>query len=262
MKKTALAVLLALSIFIAGCSKTAQPIATQPTATLKMAPTGTDEEIINKYLQDSKEWLSDAEEEIALKEGYRLGGQGIMAIDVGNYWSDGSGDEVAYYLPVMYQVEGRPEIVGITKRGELKINDKTLDIHGNCGGEQIMRGYEGNLYYESGIISHWAYGTQTNYNGLPEDSVYCGVSAWAGHIFRSGSDVYTFNFEPLVPNRQAEKTVQKIATGVKSIIVADYAWNSDRWSQPLFLMVDGSIKVYDDNDGQLYDIHQEGGYRK
>ena len=73
---------------------------------------------------------------------------------------------------------------------------------------------------------------------LPEGSVYRGYSYWAGFIFQSEDKVYSV-FQP----RAIMNTIL-IAEGVDTVIATDYMLTSDAWSNPLFLMKDGSLKGY------------------
>ena len=87
---------------------------------------------------------------------------------------------------------------------------------------------------------------------IDSEAIYCGISEMTGFIFRKGDTVYSVDFD---------LTEQKtIATGVKFVIDTDYAHNSDGWSQPLFLMEDGSVKAYIRWEEELVGPIYEGGY--
>ena len=119
----------------------------------------------------------------------------------------------------------------------------------------------------NGIFTTYKYGEPTESIEVPKDSVYCGHSFWEGYIIRSGTDVYAVNLFPI-------SNILCIAHNVSFVIDAEYHYSSDRWSQPLFLMADGSIKVYisntrikkelnkeSDDPIFLYDPLTEGAYR-
>lgn len=94
---------------------------------------------------------------------------------------------------------------------------------------------------ETGTVTVWEFGeVYETLTGIPQDSVYCGFSRFEGYIFRSGTDVYSLD----VNTWDADGTVSCIAHNVKYVIDADYRASSDPWSQPLFIMADGSVKVY------------------
>lgn len=84
------------------------------------------------------------------------------------------------------------------------------------------------------------------------DAKYCGWSYWCGLIFRDGSNVFAIKCD-------AKKRL--IAENVALVIDSDYRATSDAWSQPLFLMTDGSVKVYigwNNEDGYLVNVGEYG----
>lgn len=102
---------------------------------------------------------------------------------------------------------------------------------------------------KTGIVTVWQFGESIDeYTGIPQGSIYCGYSNFEGYIFRSGTDVYCINTEK-VYNEETETLEEVVYTAciahnVKYVIDADYRASSDPWSQPLFIMTDGSVKVY------------------
>lgn len=100
---------------------------------------------------------------------------------------------------------------------------------------------------------------------VPEGATYTGYSFWEGAIFRVGSDVYVVsNFQYKAQNNG----VHVIAHKVKEVIIADYYLNDEAYSNPLFLMEDGSIKAYSslegggelDDESRLVTPEVEGGF--
>ena len=113
----------------------------------------------------------------------------------------------------------------------------------------------------------YQYGKEVDSCEIPEDSVYCGHSFFEGYIIRTGSDVYAVNMFPI-------KNVTCIAHNVSYVLDSDYFYSTDRWSEPLFLMEDGTAKVYigsirvqeeldvePDDPIFLYEPLNEGSYR-
>lgn len=118
---------------------------------------------------------------------------------------------------------------------------------------------------ETGKIEILQFGKVINsFDQIPQNSVYCGYSKLEGYIFRKGSDVYSLKFTNNVPSLTC------IAHFVKYVISADYCYDSEYWSQPIFQMLDDKIKVYvrlvnnlDYDDTMfLLPLKDEGGYNK
>lgn len=116
---------------------------------------------------------------------------------------------------------------------------------------------------DSCIAIKWVLGKAEAAAQLPKGTVYCGFSNFEGLIFRHGSDVYSLK-------ESGNPTV--IAHNVQYVIDAEYHCGSDPWSQPLFLMEDGSLKVYIswegdkdspvDDESHLVEPYHEGSYSK
>ena len=130
---------------------------------------------------------------------------------------------------------------------------------------------------ETGDISIYRFGETVETAKVPSGSVYAGTSFWVGSIFRSGSDVYafrgpgsTFAEKDIEHKYDSYGDVSCIAHGVRYVIKADYKLGSDPWSQPLFLMEDGTLKAYVafsdtedaavDSPEHLVEPYYEGGY--
>ena len=116
-------------------------------------------------------------------------------------------------------------------------------------------------------ITVYQFGEPVETHDIPENSVYCGHSFFEGYIFRSGTDVYCIS---LFANQEAFC----IAHDVQYVIDSEYFYSSDRWCQPIFLMTDGTLKVYisstrimeelkkdPDDPIFLYEPLTEGSYR-
>lgn len=100
---------------------------------------------------------------------------------------------------------------------------------------------------ETGIVSMWKFNEVSETFTVPANSVYCGVSGFEGHIFRSGTDVYalqTARKDTVEEGWVSYWQVVCIAHNVQYVIDTDYRAASDPWSQPLFIMDDGTVKVY------------------
>lgn len=83
---------------------------------------------------------------------------------------------------------------------------------------------------------------------LPAGSEYKGYSYWAGFIFQHEDKVYS------VLAYQEEKEITLVAEGVKTVIATDQVLTSDAWSNPLFLMEDGTLKGYITWDVELFEF--------
>ena len=115
-------------------------------------------------------------------------------------------------------------------------------------------------------VSVYSFGSCSETYTVPEGSVYAGFSAWEGHIFRSGTDVYALRLDMYNHDSEIGEMVV-LAHGVKEVIMANYRYNDDAWSQPLLLMEDGTVKVYQtwddgptDDPSNLKDPVYEGGW--
>jgi len=248
-------------------------ISTTPTAapiqlnlnTLQPVPTGTNDEKMAEYFAVCKtELTQDEMTYINFKTKYTIG------------WLEKdcpllkSGDGNLYF-PVLYRTaDDKIQIWGLTYKGDLYTGENCFTNAHLCGqpapGVRIMADYAGAIYYDeaSGSVESWAYGVHQQTYKLPAKSIYTGHSYWEGYIFRSGNEVYALHVN--TPNYS--DGVTKIASGVKQVVVCDYYLTSDPWSQPLFLMEDGTLQAYVgwNNPGDpeslenLVNIYYEGGY--
>ena len=184
-----------------------------------------------------------------------------------------------YYFPVIFR-EGSSLILWYTTEyGNVLLekihgywNDSNVigDLHVDYSDEEVMfSSYNYKMTYdtETATARVWQFGQVDTTYELPSGSVYCGFSAFEGHIFRCNTEVYALDAGTM----KFSGTIKRIATDVKYVISANYYFGSDPWSQPLFLMEDGSIKCYvswegdvnapADDSSHLCDLRYEGGYR-
>ena len=121
---------------------------------------------------------------------------------------------------------------------------------------------------ETGEVSCWSFGKKMETTNVVKGGIYCGHSHFEGYIFRLGSDVYALRTRFFEEGKQ----VECIAHNVKYVIDSSYSYGSDPWSQPLFLMNDGTVKCYvswegnedaaPDDSSHLCDLQYEGSYQK
>ena len=184
------------------------------------------------------------------------------------------------YYPVLYRYDEDLYLWATTKNGDIKVinlSNRDYDYigclhHTLVEGETLLRNsLKEKITYtpNDGAIHVWEFNKEIKSFKVPEDSVYCGLSFWEGYIFRSGSDVYALRFK--TTNYESNYVVC-IAHSVKTVVTADYALSSDPWSQPLFLMEDGTLKAYvgwnkedgmkEDDPSLLVEPQYEGGYYK
>ena len=178
-----------------------------------------------------------------------------------------------YYFPVVYKDGTNLILWYTTDYGTVLVDDLVGRLPGgnsygqlhidSYNGERMDNNHEYTLLFEteSAKAKIYKFNQIVAEYQLPENSVYCGSSYFVGYIFRSGTDVYAL--------RDGE--VVCIADNVSYVIDSDYYLESDLWCQPLFLMVDGSIKAYNhwesvsespDSDSRLVDLMFEGGWDK
>lgn len=181
-----------------------------------------------------------------------------------------------YYYPIVLPDTDEVVIAYTDEFGKLCIYNASQDSHDyfsnihvpesteiidNCPNYCIVR--------TDNSVQIWKFGTLMSETKVPANSVYTGLSYWEGYIFRNGGDVYSVQIKD--NDKQSELTCEAIAHGVKEVISTEYKLNSDAWSQPLFLMNDGSIKAYcewnGDEDSPRDDVSHlsapqyEGGYK-
>ena len=132
---------------------------------------------------------------------------------------------------------------------------KSFDLLAHSSASDTYRVGDQLIQYELGEITHEV--------TLYKDAIYGGHSFWCGYLFRTGNEVYAINLDGYTQTLgDVEKEISPvlIASGVKMILSPDYALTSDAWSQPLFLMEDGSVKAYCEWEDNLVAPYYEGGY--
>lgn len=240
-------------------------------------------EVVNK---DEDASFLTPEEELYLEEsGYTVSSNGVYLDDF-----DASYSELSEYIcPILYKTEendvhlwyvdeyGNVRAEAIT--GDLSTGD-SYEYLGNIhytveSDSEIVENTEWytTVYNEStGSLTFWEFGKLGCEYKVPEKAIYAGLSYWEGYIFRSGTDVYAvYGYGSYSQEENESDNVRVIAHNVKFVIDADYKMGSDDWSQPLFLMEDGTVKGYcrwrgdegapSDDVSYLYEIPYEGGYR-
>lgn len=231
---------------------------------------------------ENADFVTEAEEIYLEENGYNIPGKGMQLDRYDTMYAELS----TYYFPIMYKTDRSVQLWCMSTGGQLyiyaiegKLSDGfSSDYLGNAnytvvGEEEIVRNFEDvAVVYDAktGNVSFWSLGEKLSEHKVPENSVYTGFSYWEGYIFRSGTDVYAVRDYGVYSNEEKETVV--IAHNVKLVIDASYAMGSDDWSQPLFLMTDGSIKGYctwrgekgapADDESYLYEIPHEGSYDK
>lgn len=226
-------------------------------------------ETVKKRLEEwdfSNKGFSRGDEWIYLKS--RI--NGVSSYDT--FIRDG---DYAYYYPVLFNDNGNIVLWYTDESGTVITNwdEKhssnyigSLHFSGDDKGiERVYSTQEVAVTYipHEGIIEKWEYGKVVNSTIISDYSVFCGISRFEGLIFRDGTDVYAIK-------EDGKPTV--IAHDVKYVIDTEYRCGSDPWSQPLFLMTDGTLKVYinwegdedapADDESHLVEPYHEGSYEK
>lgn len=280
MKKTtllAIALIMAM-VTLVGCNNKENTVATEPQETLYSFPNAPDcdeisfyQKTVEKRLTDDK-FFNDNEKAYLKEQGYYVTDKTATVY--------GGTDAIQYYFPILFNNENDIEIWGVNSLGDLVIVNTTSNstnykgnIHCPENDSIIDKDMVFAISYtpETGTLSRWEFGKKTATYSLPNEAIYCGVSAWEGYIFRFGTDVYGLKEYGTILNGENDHYgIDVIAHNVKYVIDADYRLTSDSWSQPLFLMANGSIKAYvgwedkevADSEKHLVDPLYEGGYNK
>lgn len=241
-------------------------------------------EVVNK--DENASFLTEEERLFLEKEGYHVSYNGVYLDDF-----DASYSELSEYIcPILYKTEendvhlwyvdeyGNVRAEAIT--GDLSTGDSyeylgNIHYTGESDSEEIVEktDWYTTVYNEStGTLSFWEFGKLGCEYKVPEKAIYAGLSYWEGYIFRSGTDIYAvYGYGSYSQDENESDNVRVIAHNVKFVIDASYKMGSDDWSQPLFLMEDGTVKGYcrwrgdegapSDDTSYLYEIPYEGGYR-
>jgi len=225
---------------------------------------------------EDENFISDEEELVYNEFGFNIRNyeDGYVVL-----YSEAYNESTNFYYPVVITDPKVDEVViaYITENGSLATFNATQNrteyyrnIHVPEGIEYIDYKTNFTVVHSNEFVELWEFGKKTAEAKIPTESVYAGKSEWEGYIFRNGGDVYSVQVKQ-DESANPKITCDPIAHGVKEVIVSDYKLNSDAWSQPLFLMEDGSIKAYCDWHGDkdaprddachLAPPQYEGGYK-
>jgi hypothetical protein len=230
---------------------------------------------VARRIRSGKDFITEDEAKWYIDNGYVIGNRsgGLIHRDNTLYYSYSS-----YYYPIVVTIGGRDRLVYTYEDGDVLI-DPSLS-HTNYLGSLHLTYEESEALGENVEFMECTSACTIIYNPDMEvmqvyqlghvvesttaKGVYTGKSFWVGYIFRDGSDVYAVRWD----DDKEEYQSVLIARHVQYVIDADYYLGSDPWSQPLFLMEDGTIKAYLDwNDPEhpdsvenLVDPYYEGGY--
>ncbi|MBR3511701.1 MAG: hypothetical protein IKN74_01935 [Clostridia bacterium] len=230
---------------------------------------------VARRIRSGKNFITENEAKWYLDNGYVIGNRegGLILKDNTLYHS-----YTSYYYPIVVNIRGRDRLIYTYEDGDVLI-DPSLS-HTNWLGSLHLTYEESRALGENVEFIECTSGYTIIYNPdmevmqvyqlghLVESTtargVYTGKSFWVGYIFRDGSDVYAVRWN----DDREEYEAVCIAHHVQYVIDADYALGSDPWSQPLFLMEDGTIKAYldwkdpehPDSVENLVDPYYEGGY--
>ncbi len=236
---------------------------------------------VNKRMlryDNEESFVTDEERAFLEANGYDVPGRGVGVQKYSNLYAELS----EYMFPVVYSDGNDIQLWYTSSNGSLNVTtiigrysgDYYGNIHCDVDGEKVVEICCEDSYticYEesTGKVTTWAFGEEVNCFMVPEGSVYAGRSYWEGYIFRNGHDVYAVRSYGCYAS---EHGVEVIAHNVELVIQADYMMGSDDWSQPLFLMTDGTIKGYcdwygdpnsaPDDESHLKEIRYEGGYEQ
>lgn len=134
------------------------------------------------------------------------------------------------------------EIASVVDTTEVIDTSKHISVLEN-GAEVIRSEEEYAVAYNSatGKVSFWSFEELQNEYTVPEWAVYEGLSYWEGDIFHKDGDVYSLRGQG---SHMPDDSVNVIAHNVQEVLDANYDATQDDFSQPLFLMEDGSKKFY------------------
>lgn len=213
---------------------------------------------------EKEEYFSSDEKTIYRQHGYTFDEYAVKKYDA------------VYHYPVLVQTESSLIMYYTDNWGD--INKKTIlgiskDFGGSIGNlhsagtNAIHQTKEYLVEYdtETGYMTVYQFNKKIREEFIGKNAIYTGKSEFEGYIFRLGTDVYAVRYDCIT----VDSGVYAIAHNVKEVVVADYYYSSDGFSQPLFLMTDGTLKVYGgpagerpDDEENLLNVRYEGGYDK
>ncbi|MBR6504224.1 MAG: lipoprotein [Clostridia bacterium] len=242
MKKIGIFLLITLLLILAGCNGGIGKTATATTTTAAEQQQLIDWDTVSDDVFRELYWA--AKPITADTEKYDF--------TIGDYTCWLSKNESRLYNPRLLE-DG--SIIYIDERGYLAVDGQFAApnhyISPNKGqGEMILSSPTVAVFWDTSnnSVIEMSENKVTRSQVVPEGATYCGYSRWAGFIFKLGDEVYA------VFQDRAEEELKKIADGVKTVIATDFRLTSDAWSNPLFLMEDGSLKGYITWEEGLYEF--------
>lgn len=200
-------------------------------------------------------------------------------------YSDYSGTLNTNRHPIIFKSENGIEVWGVNNYGELYVrslegktsNGRVDDFYGlihytaqeaEANNEEIVYAdcYRVISYQaETGTVKHWYYGEVLGESKVPANSVYVGDNG-VGYLFQSGNDVWAVR--SIYEDDERFKDSEVIVHNVKYVIDTNYEIVDEAGYYPLFLMTDGSLKIYMsfigqyddpvDSESKLIEIEPEG----
>lgn len=193
-----------------------------------------------------------------------------------------NGSEIFYYYPVVYISKG--EIVIIYTDSDGNVESYTFEKkegskdYGRLHRPSDLKDFEvlsadkdREIIFRTSKVEVYQYQEVIASYEIPEGAIYCGLSEFEGFIFHLSDEVYALRGKNGGISDYCELSLERIATEVEYVVLADYPLASDPWSQPLFKMKDASLKAYvrwygDKNDpddvDHLVELLYEGGYSR
>lgn len=218
--------------------------------------------------------------------------KGFYIYDSGGYfrysrYSDYSGTLITNNDPIIFYSDNGIEVWGVNSYGELYTyslegktsNDRVDDYYGliHYSAQEAEKNNEEIVYAdcyrvisyqaETGTVKHWYYGEVLGESKVPANSVYVGSNG-VGYLFQSENDVWTVR--SIYEDDERFKDSEVIVHNVKYVIDTMYEIEGEAGYYPLFLMTDGSLKIYMsfigqyddpvDSESKLIEIEPEGEY--
>ncbi len=204
---------------------------------------GSSTSAVEEYRRNYKRGLSDEEIEVLNDKGLELYSNEVII------------DGLTYYYPVVldasvYCMAENSYLYRYDLSNGTTVELVDCSLHHEVGDHEVLmeENLDGMLTYNTAEykVVKWCMSNQIKEFEVPAGAVYAGYSELEGYIFRCRSDVYSFK----------NQEVKKISTGVKLVIVADYGYSPNKYSQPLFLMNNGEVRVY--CKGKLKHLKEDG----
>ena len=164
-----------------------------------------------------------------------------------------------------YPIEIQGELIYLNYMGEICIGQHGLSITNAHIPDNYLFTYTTlctspieTIILKDGCITAFCFNKIVRSWVIPEEIknniYYCGYSYFNGYIFKSGNNVYSIDLSI------KESEFKLIATGVQSVIDADYNFAPDLWCTTLLHMEDGSIKAYIEWEPELMPLYSDGEY--